>query len=317
MSGLVLPGRPGRQPRHRHRHRLWLALALLPLALAAQPAAHPAASPDPRHSGLDDMSPALQALQRDDRQNPALLWVQDGAALWRTATGSAGKSCADCHGDPAQTLPGVAARYPAWSAAANVAENVAANAAANPAESAAPTTAGPSSNPSAHPPRPATDAQPINLAGRINACRQRHQQAAPLATEHADLLALTAYLGFQSRGFPVAPPADARLAPLRAQGQALWGQRLGQLNLACAHCHDQRAGQRLGGATIPQGHATGYPTYRLEWQGLGSLQRRLRGCVVGVRAEPFAPDAPEWLALEAYLAQRAAGLLVETPAVRP
>jgi sulfur-oxidizing protein SoxA len=162
-----------------------------------------------------------------------------------------------------------------------------------------------------------TTGQALNLAGRVNTCRQRHQQAAPLAADHADALALAAYIGLQSRGLPLAPPADARLAPLRAQGQALWQQRLGQLNLACRHCHDQHAGQRLGGAAIPQAHATGYPTYRLEWQGLGSLQRRLRGCVVGVRAEPFAADAPEWLALEAYLAQRAIGLAVETPAVRP
>ena len=281
MRRAALPGR--------HPHRAWLTLVLvlllltlLPFSLAAQPAAAPHANPDPRRSGLDFMSPALQALQRDDSQNPALLWVQDGAALWRTATGSAGKSCFDCHGEPAKTLAGVAARYPAWSTPDNAAAG-----------------------------------QALNLPGRINACRQRQQQAPPLATEHADLLALTAYLGFQSRSWPVAPPDDARLAPLRAQGQALWGQRLGQLNLACTHCHDQRAGQRLGGAAIPQGHATGYPSYRLEWQGLGSLQRRLRGCVVGVRAEPFAADAPEWLALEAYLAQRAAGMGVETPAVRP
>ena len=118
-----------------------------------------------------------------------------------------------------------------------------------------------------------------------------------LAARYPDLLALSAYLGLQSRARPMAPPADERLAPLRAQGQALWQQRLGQLNLACSHCHDQRAGQRLGGAAIPQGHATGYPIYRLEWQSLGSLQRRLRGCVVGVRAEPFAPDSPEWLSM--------------------
>ena len=291
MSRVDLQGRRPHPSPH-HRLWLWLTLALLPLALAAQPAVPSSTSPDPRRSGLDDMSPALQALQRDDSLNPGLLWVQDGAALWRTAIGAAGKSCADCHGEPAKTLPGVAARYPAWSTPTNTSTDATADASA-------------------------TTGQPINLAGRINSCRQRHQQAPPLPTEHADLLALTAFLGLQSRGWPVAPPTDARLAPLRAQGQVLWGQRLGQLNLACLHCHDQRAGQRLGGATIPQGHATGYPTYRLEWQGLGSLQRRLRGCVVGVRAEPFAPDAPEWLALEAYLAQRAAGLLVETPAVRP
>jgi L-cysteine S-thiosulfotransferase len=36
-----------------------------------------------------------------------------------------------------------------------------------------------------------------------------------------------------------------------------------------------------------------------------------------VRAEPWPADAPEWLALEAYLALRAAGMAVETPAVRP
>lgn len=249
------------------------ALAILPLLLAVA-----ALADDPRRSGLADMGPALQALQRDDAQNPAMLWVQDGEQLWRTVAGTGGKRCADCHGDAPRSMAGVAARYPAWDA---------------------------------------TSGGALNLAGRINACRVRHQQAAPLAVEHADLLALTAYVGLQSRGQPLAPPDDARLAPLRQQGQALWQQRLGQLNLACLHCHDQRAGQRLGGAVIPQGHATGYPTYRLEWQALGSLQRRLRGCVTGVRAEPWATDAPPWLALEAYLAQRAAGMPVETPAVRP
>ncbi len=256
-----------------------LPLSLLVSLLTASLAVAQAQTPkDPRRSGLDFMSPALQALQRDDSQNPAMLWVQDGAALWLAPTGASAKRCADCHGDAAQSLRGVAARYPAWDEA---------------------------------------DGRPLNLSGRINQCRQRHQQAPALAAEHPDLLALGAYVGLQSRGLPVAPPPDARLAPLRAQGQALWQQRLGQLNLSCTQCHDQRAGQRLGGAAIPQAHATGYPSYRLEWQGLGSLQRRLRGCVVGVRAEPFAADAPQYLALEAWLAVRAAGMAVETPALRP
>ncbi|NDG38772.1 MAG: sulfur oxidation c-type cytochrome SoxA [Betaproteobacteria bacterium] len=252
---------------------LLLAAALVPALAASRTDAA-----DLRRSGLDFMTPALQALQRDDRLNPAMLWVQDGAALWRTPAGTAATSCADCHGEARQSMAGVAAHYPAWDAISG---------------------------------------QPINLAGRIQRCRQRHQQASTWPNEHADLLALDAYVAMQSRGLPLAPPDDARLTPLRAQGQALWQQRLGQLNLACQHCHDQRAGQRLGGAAIPQGHATGYPAYRLEWQGLGSLQRRLRGCLVGVRAQPFASDAPEWLALEAYLALRAKGMAVETPAVRP
>lgn len=247
-------------------------------ALALLLAGGSAQADDPRRSGLHFMSPALQALQRNDAQNPAMLAVQDGELLWQQPTGAARKRCADCHGDAPRSMAGVAARYPAWDAARGGA---------------------------------------LNLADRINACRARHQQAPVLPAEHADLLALSAYVGLQSRGQPLRPPDDPRLGPLRQQGQALWQQRLGQLHLACMHCHDQRAGQRLGGAAIPQGHATGYPVYRLEWQGLGSLQRRLRGCVTGVRAEPWAVDAPQWLALEAWLAQRAAGMAVETPAVRP
>ena len=68
---------------------------------------------------------------------------------------------------------------------------------------------------------------------------------------------------------------------------------------------------------IPQAHPTGYPLYRLEWQSLGSLRRRLRNCLVGMRAEPYPDDAPEIVDLELYLARRALGLVMETPAVRP
>ena len=50
---------------------------------------------------------------------------------------------------------------------------------------------------------------------------------------------------------------------------------------------------------------------------LGSLQRRLRNCLSGVRAEPFAFGAHELVELELYLACRAKGLAVEVPAVRP
>lgn len=165
---------------------------------------------------------------------------------------------------------------------------------------------------------PAFDAasgRPVTLAGRIDACRQTHQAQAAEGPDGAAVMPLAAWLGERSKGRPVVP--DARLAHWSSKGRELWRQRMGQLNLACTHCHDERAGQRLGGAAIPQAHPTGYPTYRLEWQGMGSLQRRMRGCLAGVRAEPFAPAADEWLALEAWLMQRAAGMAWEGVAVRP
>ena len=159
--------------------------------------------------------------------------------------------------------------------------------------------------------------RPVTLSQRINQCRQKHQQTDPLRAESQDLLSLESFLAHQSRGMPVAPPDDQRLDPYRQQGQQRYTQRMGQLNLSCAQCHDSHAGGKLGSSQIPQAHPTGYPVYRLEWQTLGSLQRRLRNCMSGVRAEPFAYGAQELVELELYLALRAKGMLIEAPGVRP
>jgi sulfur-oxidizing protein SoxA len=82
-------------------------------------------------------------------------------------------------------------------------------------------------------------------------------------------------------------------------------------------CHDERWGQKLAGIPMPQAHPTGYPLYRLEWQTVGSLQRRLRNCLIGMRAEPYPYGAPEYVALETFLMWRARGMKLESPAVRP
>lgn len=252
--------------------RRWLWMALFCAGTVAQ------AQPDTRRSGFDDMSPSTQAMQRDDTQNPGMLWVQDGAALWERAPSASAKACAGCHGAANTSMRGVAARYPAFDAAWK---------------------------------------RPLNLAQRINLCRERHQQATALPTESHDLLALESFVAHSSRGLPITPPTDPQLTPFRERGAALYQQRLGQLDLSCAQCHDERAGKRLGGSLIPQGRANGYPLYRLEWQNLGSLQRRLRNCMTGVRAEPFAPGDPALVELELYLAWRDRGMKMEAPAVRP
>ena len=236
-----------------------------------------AAGPDPRRSGFEDMGASTQAMQRDDGLNPAMLWVQEGEQAWHRAPAPSSRSCASCHGEPS-SLRGVAARYPAWDE---------------------------------------TLQRPVDLATRIDLCRQRHQGQPAWPAEHEELLALETLVGLQSRGMPIAPRPDPRLAAHAARGEALFRQRMGQLDLSCAECHEQRAGGRLAGSPIPQGHATGYPVYRLEWQGLGSLWRRVRGCMAGVRAEPFAPGSVEFTELELFLANRASGMKVETPAVRP
>lgn len=160
------------------------------------------------------------------------------------------------------------------------------------------------------------EGQVLNLEGRINRCRERHQAAEPLRYESEELLALTAYVAHQSRGLPVAVAVDESNRAAHARGRAVYYRRQGQINLACTHCHERNAGRRLLAETISEGHGNAYPAYRLEWQSAGSLHRRLRACYFGVRAEMPAFGADELLDLELFLAVRASGLQVETPGVR-
>jgi L-cysteine S-thiosulfotransferase len=231
-----------------------------------------------RRSGYSFMTPDTQAMQNDDTANPGMLWVKDGEALWQNKTGALNKACADCHNDAQASMRGVAAHYPAFDR---------------------------------------TLGRPVTLEQRVNLCRVRHQEATPLPFESRDLLALTAFVAEQSHGIAIETGADPQLEPFIARGRDLFMHRQGQLNLGCSNCHDDNWDKHLAGSAITQGQPTGYPLYRLEWQSLGSLERRLRACMSGIRAQPFDYGAPELVELELYLMTRARGMPVETPAVRP
>jgi len=156
----------------------------------------------------------------------------------------------------------------------------------------------------------------LNLEGRINLCRTGRMGAQALRSESEDLLALTAFVARQSRGMPMGVAIDGPARAHLGAGRAFYFQRRGQLNLTCAHCHDENWGKRLLAETITQGHPNAWPAYRLEWQTMGSLERRLRACLSGIRAEMLPYGAPELLDLELFLAWRAQGLAVEAPGVR-
>lgn len=157
----------------------------------------------------------------------------------------------------------------------------------------------------------------VDLTARVDLCRIRHQEAEPFAPEEPDQLAILTWLSSLAQGMPITPSVDPRMEVVRAAGEEIYNTRMGQLNLSCAQCHDDRAGGRLRAAQIPQAHPTGYPQYRLEWEGMGTLERRLGNCMNGVRAERFAHGSEEIISLTAYLMQRAAGMPLESLPVRP
>lgn len=255
----------------------WLLSAVPLLALTAAAIAAEPQRPTPLKSGVEFAGPDIRALQADDFSNPAMLWMARGEKLWREPTASGGKSCAGCHGEAAAGMKGVATRYPRVDPAS---------------------------------------ARLVDLEGRINLCRERHQQADALKHESDELLGLTTYVAYQSRSLPLAVMLDPQNRRAFERGRERYRTRIGQMNLACMHCHDRNWGRRLLAETISQGHGNAYPAYRLEWQAVGSLQRRIRACYFGVRAEMPPFGAQELLELELYLAWRANGLPVETPGVR-
>ena len=237
----------------------------------------PRYSVEDRRSGYTYLSEENQRLQDDDFANPGLLWAERGRTIWQQRDGVTGTSCMHCHSNAAESMRGVRTRYPRFDAQRG---------------------------------------KLINLEQQINRCRTERMQAPPYTYESEALLALTTFVGWQSRELPMHVSIDGPAQPFFEAGRAFYMQRRGQLDLACTHCHDQYAGQRLRGDVISQGQSNGFPIYRHTWQTLGSTHRMFAWCNTSVRAEPYPLGSDEYVNLELFVAWRGRGLPVETPAVR-
>jgi L-cysteine S-thiosulfotransferase len=266
-----------------------VAYGIVSAALAQDALEHPEwqgkgiKPPTPDHplheiiSGLHFRTKETQAMQADDFNNPGFLAIEHGEALWSKPEGAAGKSCASCHNDAAVTMKGIAAAMPKWDDKLD---------------------------------------RPVNLEQRIDLCRTEQMKAEPWKFRSAELTDMTAYVRAQSRGMPVSPRVDGPMTPWFEKGKALYYTRNGQLDLACASCHEKNHGKFLRADFLSQGQSNGFPVYRLRDQRLVPLHERFEGCIFDVRGEPYKALSDEFVALELYVAWRGIGLPVETPAVR-
>jgi sulfur-oxidizing protein SoxA len=249
------------------------------LALAQAPGSAPEpqrAIPNPE-SGRNYATPETLAIQDDDFQNPAFLWVEEGEQAWGHPDGSAGQSCASCHQDATVSMRGVRARYPAYNAAKG---------------------------------------RVVTLEQQVNICRTERMGAPELRIDSRELNAITTYIGLQSRGMPMNVDISGPARAFFDRGEEFYNTRRGQLDMRCGSCHEDNYGRSLRADLLSQGMSNGFPTYRLKEQRVISLQFRMQGCVNDVRGEPPAMGSEEFTNLEFYLAWRAQGLPVETPSVR-
>jgi sulfur-oxidizing protein SoxA len=233
---------------------------------------------DQLKSGLEFSSPEVRGLQLDDDfARPSAHPNDKGDQLWKQVTGSNNKSCASCHGDANESMKGAATRYPAIDKATG---------------------------------------KLFNLEDRIRNCRSKQQKAINWLPESDELLAITLHVTGASKGMPILVNIDGPAKKHFEAGQKLYMARQGQMNLSCTQCHDQHYGQRLYNDKLSQGHPNGYPIFRLDWQYMASLERRLRFCYASVKAEVPPWGHQDMRNLNLYLMWRAQGLPIEVPAVR-
>jgi sulfur-oxidizing protein SoxA len=227
-------------------------------------------------SGYVYATPPTRAMQDDDFENPGSLWVDKGKALWNAPQGTSGQSCASCHNAAEKSMKGVGATYPKFDAKSG---------------------------------------HVIDLEQRIG-LEQARMGAKPWPWESEQLLAMTTYVKTQSRGMPMNVSIDGPARATYEAGKTFYTARRGQLDMSCAMCHVNNNNRLLRTEVLSQGQTNGFPTYRLSWQTLGSVERRFRECNQQIRAEPLAYGSPEYVAVELYLASNGKGLPVETPSVR-
>lgn len=228
-------------------------------------------------SGWRFRTDETQALQMDDFDNPGFVYVDQALDAWDTPEGTENKSCADCHGAADEGMIGVRAGMPKFNEAAG---------------------------------------EVWSLENYINACRTERMGAEALKWDSEPLNAMTALIGLQSRGMPVAVNIDGPAREWWEKGKEIYYTRYGQLELACANCHEENAGNMIRADHLSQGHVNGFPTYRLKNSRLISIHERFYGCIRDTRGHTFDRGSAEFRALELYVAWRGTGLSVETPSVR-
>ena len=169
----------------------------------------------------------------------------------------------------------------------------------------------------------------INLEDQISVCRKRDANT-PTASASGQFfsnddnstLELSTFLNDAARQLTIhiATPTNPLHAAIWKQnlteGEKLFKTRLGHMNLSCQQCHDGKVGASMRAQKITAGHPTGFPAYRISWQGLGSVERRIRACYSGVQAQVPAPQDIRLRQLELYLKTRAQGLPLEGPSIR-
>jgi L-cysteine S-thiosulfotransferase len=160
----------------------------------------------------------------------------------------------------------------------------------------------------------------ITLELALNRCRETNGEE-PYSYVKDEMASLTAYMAYTSRGkpFDIKIPNDPRALEAYQKGEEYFYTRRGQLNFSCASCHVQNPGNHIRTEVLAPalGIVAAMPIYRSEWNGMGTMSRRLVTCNSQVRGVPLKPQDELYRDVEYYLSYMSNGLPVSGPGARP
>lgn len=218
----------------------------------------------------------------DPANNPALVDAESALAAWSTR-GPTGKACANCHeGGPQKAMKGVATKYPHYFPAARRVMSI-------------------------------EDFLTVHAP---------ETTGSEMLAESAENLSMTIFIKMQSNGMPVSidvTSPDAKSAYER--GRALFYQRVGQRNHACADCHDKdRGAGRYAGArllsVVQDGLTKHFPVWFTSTQTVWNIRKRFQFCMLPLGMNYLSADAPQYADLELYLTSFDNGRPMSVPGIR-
>lgn len=218
------------------------------------------------------------------------VYLEHGKHLFQKP-GANNKSCATCHAQGASgpSLQQAAATYPKWHAHRK---------------------------------------RVVLLEQQINMCRMHRMDSKhlPLGSRQSNLL--LSYVKYLGRHEPIKVVTDGPAAQAIARGKQSFYRRTGQLNFACATCHEPAqlvVGNWLRGDVTHSMLAGGkYQSIAAHWPkhfigghdlGLQSLQQRIEHCQAVTRSRPLQPGSQEYVELELFLTANANGAPLLAPTI--
>ncbi len=216
-----------------------------------------------------------------DPTNNAAVVLAEGAIDTWTRQGPKGKSCADCHGE-IEKMQGIAAQYPKY----------------------------------------------FPLYRRVMSMEDlvawhgADETGLELPSQGAENIHLALLIRMQSNGMPVAVDIESPEAKAAYErGKALYYQRVGQRNHACADCHDadRGGGKFLGGRLLGKktdGMTRHFPTLRTNFAQIWDMRKRMQWCMTPLGMNYLPADAVEYAEIELYLTSFDNGKPISAPGMR-